>query len=311
MKNTLLSLVAILVFTFFGNAQYFEDNFESYNLGDMGIQNPAVWSVWSGNPISEPGINIAEGNGGQVGYIGPSSGQDVLLLLQNRTSGLLTLSFQMFIPAGSTGYLNIQGETEINASTGYIGAYGAGNAGGETGIYNSGILYINQGAANPGIFRDDLTGETATYPEDEWFPVNIYFDLFDPSYQISINGKIVNVNYVPFQEDEILGALNFYSIDANTNIYLDSFSYTEGIIGFDDFSTKNFQIYPNPVTDVLHLHSAAIISNIKVATILGKQVLKARPNSISPSLDMSNLSPGLYFVSVTIDNSSKTFKILK
>ena len=121
----------------------------------------------------------------------------------------------------------------------------------------------------------------------------------------------MNADYVPFQEDEILGALNFYSIDTNTNIYLDGFSYTEGIIGFDDFATKNFQLYPNPVTDLLHLQSTAIISNIEVSTILGKQVLKARPNSISPSLDISSLSPGLYLVSVTIDNSSKTFKIVK
>ena len=307
MKTKLLFLIAFAIIAFSGNAQIIEEDFEFYVLGDMGIQNPSVWSVWNGDPEAGGGIIVGDdGSGGQLGYIGPDSVQDALLLLQNQSFGNYTLQFEMFIPAASTGYFNVQGQTETNAGTGYEGA-GDGGAG----VFNSGNLYFNEAGASPGVFLDETTGETGSYPEDAWFPVSIYFDVDALTYSITVDGTIVNTTPVPFQADATLGAIDFFSIDANNNYYIDNILFYDIFIGVDDFSRDNFGVYPNPVDDVLNIRSANTIESILVYDVLGKLVIEAYPNIISPSLDMSGINSGVYFLNLTIGGSSKTVKIIK
>ena len=307
MKNFYLVILAIFTLIFSTHSQIIEDDFEFYVLGDMGIQNPSVWSVWNGDPAAGGGIIVAEGNGGQIGYIGPNSFQDALLLLNNQTSGIYFLEFEMFISTGSTAYFNIQGETETNVGTGYQGA-GAGGAG----VFNSGNLYFNNAGGAPGVFEDDATGETGFYPEEEWFPVFVEIDVDAATYLISIDGMLVHVAPVPFQGDTTLGAIDFFSIDANNNYWIDNVIFWDGvIIGTEDFSTTNFGVYPNPVQDVLNIRSIATIDTIAIYDVLGKLVQMVTPETISPSIDMTTLSSGVYLVKVTIGDASKTFKVIK
>lgn len=300
MKNLIVLFCALLISSLPANAQIFVDDFESYSLGDIGCQNPTVWNTCDG--ICDNGTNLIINDdivrsGSQSGYIGPGSVQDLYLLLGNLTTGDYTLQFYMYITGGSTGYFNIQGNTDLNCATG---------------VFNSSNLYFNNGGAAPGVFEDQTTGETGFYPEDAWFIVSIYFDLADPSYQISIDESLVNANPVPFQADNVLGAINFFSIDANNNYWLDDMLYMKGpIIGLDDFSSEDFSVYPNPVKDVLTLRSSTSVDQIEVYDVLGKLVLNKTPNSISPTVNMSDLNSGVYFLKVTIDNQSKTIKIIK
>ncbi len=166
MKTNYVLTLAIAVLAFSANAQIIEDDFEFYALGDMGLQNPTVWSTWSGVPDDGSGILIVNdiAIGSQAGYIGPDSVQDALLILGNVTSGDYFLDFEMYITGGSTGYFNVQGETE-DPGTGFQGA-GAGGAG----VFNSSNIYFNNAGAAPGVVEDQTTGETGTYPEDAWFP---------------------------------------------------------------------------------------------------------------------------------------------
>ncbi len=76
-----LALSAFLV-SVAANAQ-FNDDMESYTLGNMLDQNPAVWSNWSGDPLGAPDENIEvvdfyAQSGFQSGSIGPGdSGNNV------------------------------------------------------------------------------------------------------------------------------------------------------------------------------------------------------------------------------------------
>jgi len=308
MKTKLLFLFAFVLITCSLHAQIIEDDFEFYTLGDMGVQNPSVWSVWNGDPAAGGGITVVELTGGnQAGYIGPDSVQDALFLLGNETAGDYTLDFRMLITSGSTAYFNIQGETETNVVTGYEGA-GAGG----TGVFNSGNLYFNQAGANPGVFVDEATGETGIYPEDEWFDVQVYFDVDNLAYSITIDGTVIHAISVPFQGDTTLGAIDFFSVDANNNYWIDDMIfYNKIIIGTDDFSAANFKVFPNPVIDELTMESSLPINSIEVFDTLGKLLLTYHPNAISPKLDMSDLSSGIYLVKATIGNVSKTVKIIK
>jgi hypothetical protein len=197
---------------------------------------------------------------------------------------------------------------EIDPITGCIEAFGA------AGIFNSSNLYFNNAGAAPGTFEDQTTGETGTYPEDAWFPVSIYFDLTGttPTYAITVDGGLVNVDPVPFQADTTLGSIDFFSIDANNNIWIDNVLYAGGILGvIDNFAANNFSVSPNPVINLLNIQTIAVVDQIVVYDVLGKLVKEATPNVVSPSVDMSGLNSGVYFLKVTIEDSSKTVKIIK
>ena len=309
MKKIYLLALAAFALSFTVNAQIIEDDFEFYALGDMGLQNPAVWSTWDGVP--DGGLNIAvvddeAASGVQSGYIGPDSVQDCILVLGNETAGDYTLAFNMYISGGSTGYFNIQGETE-DPGTGFQGA-GAGGGG----VFNSSNLYFNQGAAAPGQFLDETTGETGTYPEDAWFPVSIYFDVDALTYEITMDGTLVNAVPVPFQADATLGGIDFFSIDANNNYWIDDVIFVNGtLVANDDFSADKFSVYPNPVQDVLNIRSTTSVDAIAIYDVLGKLVLETTPDAISPSVNMSALTSGAYLVKVTIGGASKTVKVIK
>ena len=83
------------------------------------------------------------------------------------------------------------------------------------------------------------------------------------------------------------------------------------LLGSNDFEANSFRFYPNPVKDVLNINTVSIVDVITVYDVLGKVVLQANPDTISPSIEMSALSSGAYLVQVTIGNASKTVKVIK
>lgn len=304
-------LAALVAFAFTTNAQIIDDEMEFYDLGEMGAQNPAVWSVWSGTPTGPSGEDLIvtddEANSGtQSGFVGDGGAQDVLLLLGNQDAGTYTLEFQMYIPAGKTGYFNLQGETEN------------GGANGGTGIFNSPNLVFNNtqsangapglGGAYPNIADPDPTYSWA-YPEDEWFTVSIFYDIAGPTWQMTVAGDAVDAQ--PFDADGIIGGVDFFSIDGNNTYYIDDVLFVEGTLGNDEFSAANFSVYPNPVQDRLNIQSTNTVDAVVVYDVLGKVVLSTTPGAVSPSIDMSNLSSGAYLVNITIDGASKTVKVIK
>ena len=95
-------------------------------------------------------------------------------------------------------------------------------------------------------------------------------------------------------------------------MFVDDVDYRQGnVLSNDEFSATNFSVYPNPVKDVLNIESATAVDSIEVYDVLGKRVLTASPDRISPSIDMSALTSGAYMVKVTIGNASKTVKVIK
>ena len=300
MKKIYLFLIAITFVSFDSNAQLIEDDFELYVAGPIGNQNPDVWRTWSGTPSANEDLQIISGlsnSGEKSGFIGGNGTQDVVLQLGNLTSGFYTLGFQMYLAAGSTGYFNIQGEVP---------------SGPLAGVFNSGNIFFNELGTTPGQGEEDgANAQTFTYPEDTWFPVVIEFDVDLSTYQMSIDGNLVHPTPVFFTADNTLGGIDFFSLNDNTAYNIDDVIFVEGTLSSTDFEESTFKAYPNPVQDRLNIETMGIVNEILVYNVLGKVVLQSRPDSISPSIDMSNLNSGAYLVNVTIDEVSKTIKVLK
>jgi len=79
-----------------------------------------------------------------------------------------------------------------------------------------------------------------------------------------------------------------------------------------DFESQNTLTYfPNPVKSTLRLRALQNIEIVSVLNVLGQEVIKTNPNALENDLDMSSLTPGSYFVKVTIDNLTETIRIIK
>ncbi|WP_296325318.1 T9SS type A sorting domain-containing protein [Winogradskyella sp.] len=79
--------------------------------------------------------------------------------------------------------------------------------------------------------------------------------------------------------------------------------------GFDNVA--DFTYYPNPVKNTLSLNAQQNIDNISMFNMLGQEVMRLSPNSVSTEVDMSSLLTGTYFVRVSIEGSTKTVRVIK
>ena len=86
----------------------------------------------------------------------------------------------------------------------------------------------------------------------------------------------------------------------------DGFSYTWGaaarMTNNDSFKTK-LVVYPNPVNDILQISSESNVHNYKIMNIQGAVLKEGKP--IENSIDVSNLSSGLYFLQMRLENGSE------
>lgn len=99
-----------------------------------------------------------------------------------------------------------------------------------------------------------------------------------------------------------------YGNNATIDFQVSAYSAT---LSTNSFELNGFKYYPNPVNDMLSLEAQNNIQNVSVYNMLGQEVVRISPNMVETQVDMSALQVGAYFVKVTINNATKTIKVLK
>ncbi|MBP93308.1 MAG: hypothetical protein CMC55_04225, partial [Flavobacteriaceae bacterium] len=89
------------------------------------------------------------------------------------------------------------------------------------------------------------------------------------------------------------------------------FAYPDPSLSVDTNTFETFKYYPNPVVNTLTIESGNTISNVRIYNIVGQQVQVTAPNNLKTTVNMNALEDGVYFVTVTINNAQKTFKVIK
>ncbi|KJD36817.1 hypothetical protein PW52_04070 [Tamlana sedimentorum] len=107
------------------------------------------------------------------------------------------------------------------------------------------------------------------------------------------------------------GKTYLVSIQASSAAEFTFNAYPDETLDINDVNFEGFTYYPNPVKNTLTLEARNAISSISIRNIVGQEVKRVVPNSIKSMVDMNNLKDGVYFVSVKIDASVKTFKVIK
>lgn len=92
-----------------------------------------------------------------------------------------------------------------------------------------------------------------------------------------------------------------------------NYNFTAAPLGIDKKNLVNsLSIYPNPATDILKIDNADNLANasFSIVDILGKTVIQSKALN-NNAIDVSNLSSGVYVLSVSSENGAKQFKFQK
>ncbi|XOL41913.1 hypothetical protein KCTC32420_02300 [Aequorivita nionensis] len=85
-------------------------------------------------------------------------------------------------------------------------------------------------------------------------------------------------------------------------------SYSEScLIGTQDFTTIDFQLFPNPTGNFLNIQSKENVESVKIYTTQGILIMEVS----SKNVDVSQLTAGLYLIQITAHGKSLTEKFIK
>ncbi|SRX55435.1 S8 family peptidase [Aequorivita sp. CIP111184] len=86
------------------------------------------------------------------------------------------------------------------------------------------------------------------------------------------------------------------------------------LLGNEQFlQENNFALYPNPVTTQINISfpKSAEDAEFALYNVLGERILQTRITSLKNSIDVSGLSSGMYIASITSNNKTTSYKIIK
>ncbi|HRE77419.1 MAG TPA: choice-of-anchor J domain-containing protein [Flavobacterium sp.] len=114
-----------------------------------------------------------------------------------------------------------------------------------------------------------------------------------------------------YQGQNVFIAINCVS-DDQFGFAIDDFQVTT-TLSTQDFFANNLKVYPNPTKDILNLSSSTtLINSVEVTDLNGRIVKSFNLNGIAQTeLNVSDLTSGMYFVSVETDLGIGSTKIVK
>jgi hypothetical protein len=117
----------------------------------------------------------------------------------------------------------------------------------------------------------------------------------------------LNTSY-PFNKASIF--FNFGTIGNNENIYrFDNISFGSPMsLSISDNISTYYKIYPNPFIDKINIIGIDGTEKIIINDLLGKEVYRGVGINI---INFSDFAKGSYFLTLSKENKSHTFKIIK
>jgi hypothetical protein len=90
-------------------------------------------------------------------------------------------------------------------------------------------------------------------------------------------------------------------------LFFDTLAMTS-VLSNDKFNSESISIYPNPATDVLNISGVEGVTSLVINDINGRTIKTVNDAS---SINVSDLTAGVYFVNITSENGNVTKKFMK
>ncbi|MCK9467062.1 MAG: T9SS type A sorting domain-containing protein [Candidatus Absconditabacterales bacterium] len=139
-------------------------------------------------------------------------------------------------------------------------------------------------------------------------------EVSPPGGQLTVNGQISGVFFDP----AYWGVGTYDIVYSYSNGHCEesaSLQITIGPVGVDNISLIDIvNVFPNPMSDILNITLDNVeISECQIFDIMGKILYEIRVNSDHLTIDVSEFTPGMYFVRFVMQDGqvSQPFKVMK
>ena len=213
---------------------YLCDNFDAYTAGDPLGPGASWWTTWSGaEGGAEDGIvSDTYAYSGTNSMLIPGGGiTDVVLKLGNQSTGIWRLEWMCYLPDGATGYYNIQESETPGVAWNLEVLYG---------LYD----YTTPAPSGEGVIMVPVE-ENFSYPVASWFKVEHLINLDDNTIEVIMDG----VTVMEYDYTGDIGGADFYSIDANVEMYIDDVLLIEEVLN-TYFEDADDDTYGNPLASI-------------------------------------------------------------
>ncbi len=222
-----------------GYTYLFQDDFESYNVGDYLALNSDTWTTWNHAPGTDEDAFVVNTQSASptksVEVVGSTT--DLILPLQNKTSGKYQIDMKYYIVNGYGGYFNIQHYQQPGIEWAYEVYFGANGEG-----------YMNAQGNNSAFF---------TFNHDEWLNLKSIIDLDIDTAWFYINDTLIYQWKFSTQANGDPGTLQIGGMDCfagaptgdTAHYFMDDVDYIE--------------LIPGITTPIINVDSSAITATLE------------------------------------------------
>lgn len=278
--------------------ELWSDNFESYNIGNLGTQggwqNDGVTASWT----KVANIDAAHGKSFQLAS--PSSNSDGAWKFREFDPAARTEGNDIFVVeydyyTGTNGTDDVGAVQIYNTDDGYATLMEIG--------YSDGALYLAD--SFDGIYLDENASPNT------WYHIKVAFDSSTGEIKARVNnGEVLtydgySAGYYPNEFDVLMVGATTAGFD---NISVTA-TATDPFLAVSNVSKKSFvSVYPNPTADVVNIKSDKKVASVSIYDAAGKVV----KTTVETSINVENLANGSYIVNINyVDGSKESTKVIK
>jgi hypothetical protein len=93
-------------------------------------------------------------------------------------------------------------------------------------------------------------------------------------------------------------------------VFIDNVLFRKEALSVSNVNLNTINIYPNPATEQVTLSSTNTIASVELFNSLGQKVLNLNADSNSVTINIANLSKGIYTIKTNTDNGQSVSKLI-
>jgi hypothetical protein len=287
MKKPLLFLAGIFAATFsYSQTILINEDFESYNPGDLIAEQSADFTTWSDAPggsedapvstdLAASGANSLKFEAETV-QGGPA---DIFMPLGFET-GTYALQFNILVPSGAAGYVNMQ--TTTTPGDGWAWD-----------------MFLEDG--NLSLEVEGTEEASTSFNHDEWITVSVIIAMDSDQITFVINDQPMgSITYT----EPMAGGINFFAYGGGTTIglyYIDDVTVVDTSVGVEEAEKPAFSVYPNPASGIVSINTGQLNSGDQISAydLNGKKVFESKvDNKTVQQIDIDEWQRGMYFIQI-------------
>ena len=115
--------------------------------------------------------------------------------------------------------------------------------------------------------------------------------------------KSMDVSTLAANQSTVYIVFRHHNCTDEFQLYVDGIQLTPGVLGLEEATVKA-TAYPNPANSTLNVATTGSANSISIISMDGKVVATANMSGLEGSIDVSNLTEGVYFYEVAADNGA-------